>query len=150
MKYVVTRSPFNAQSTLNNFDRMFNNFWSDFPSASSVKPSSVKLPKVDIRENDKEYILEAELPGYGEKDIDVNVEKHILTISSVEDVKKEESQEEFLVRERRSNSFQRSFVLPEGVSEDKIKAEYKNGILTLAIPKLPAKQPKKIAVKIAS
>ncbi len=145
MKYVVTRSPFNALSTLNNFDRMFNNFWSDFPTASNVK-----LPKVDIRENDKEYILEAELPGYGEKDIDVNIEKHILTISSVEDVKTEETHEEFLIKERRSNSFQRSFVLPEGVFEDKIKAEYKNGILILVIPKLPAKQPKKIAIKIAS
>jgi len=157
MKYVVTRRPYGVQSSLNNFDRIFNNFWSDYPAAASTK-----LPKVDIRENDKEYVLEAELPGYGEKDIDVNVEKHVLLISSVnetEDVKEEtvekaekveKVEESFLIRERHTSSFQRSFVLPEGVSEDKIKGEFKNGILTLVIPKLPVKQPKKIEVKIAS
>ena len=153
MKYVVTR-PYGVQSSLNNFDRIFNNFWSDLPEASSNK-----LPKVDIRVNDKEYVLEAELPGYGENDIDVNVEKHVLLISSVKVEKNEKSaeteksekvQDEFLIRERRAASFQRSFVLPEGVAEDKIKGEFKNGILTLIIPKLPEKQPKKIEVKIAS
>ena len=80
MKYVVTGRPYGVQSSLHNFDRIFNNFWSDFPTASSTA-----LPKVDIRENEKEYVLEAELPGYGEKDVDVNVEKHILLISSVSD-----------------------------------------------------------------
>jgi HSP20 family molecular chaperone IbpA len=157
MKYVVTRRPYGVQSSLNHFDRIFNNFWSDYPTAASTK-----LPKVDIRENDKEYVLEAELPGYGEKDVDVNVEKHVLLISSVNEIKdvKEESvekaekvekvNESFLIRERLTSSFQRSFVLPEGVSEDKIKGEFKNGILTLVIPKLPEKQPKKIEVKIAS
>ena len=160
MKYVVTRRPYGMQSSLNNFDRIFNNFWSDYPAAASTK-----LPKVDIRENDNEYVLEAELPGYGEKDVDVNVEKHVLLISSVneaKDVKEEtveksekaekaeEVNESFLIRERRTSSFQRSFVLPEGVSEDKIKGEFKNGILTLVIPKAPEKQPKKIEVKIAS
>jgi len=154
MKYVVTRRPYGVQSSLNNFDRIFNNFWSDYPTAASTK-----LPKVDIRENDKEYVLEAELPGYGEKDVDVNVEKHVLLISSAnetKDVKEEKVEktekvnESFLVRERLTSSFQRSFVLPEGVSEDKIKGEFKNGVLTLIIPKLPEKKPKKIEVKIAS
>lgn len=156
MKYVVTGRPYGVKSSLNNFDRIFNNFWSDFPAAASTA-----LPKVDIRENEKEYVLEAELPGYGEKDIDVNVEKHVLLISSVSDNETENAKEKsdekddtvkesYLIRERRTTSFQRSFVLPEGVSEDKIKGEFKNGILTLVIPKLPVKQPKKIEVKIAS
>lgn len=151
MKYVVTRRPYGVQSSLNNFDKIFNNFWTDYSTTASTN-----LPKVDIRENDKEYVLEAELPGYGEKDVDVNVEKHVLLISSVSEEKEakeekgEKVSESFLVRERRTSSFQRSFVLPEGVSEDNIKGEFKNGILTLNIPKLPEKQPKKIEVKIAS
>jgi HSP20 family molecular chaperone IbpA len=151
MKYVVTRRPYGVQSSLNNFDKIFSNFWTDYSTNASTK-----LPKVDIRENDKEYVLEAELPGYGEKDVDVSVEKHVLLISSVSEEKEakeekvEKVSESFLVRERRISSFQRSFVLPEGVSEDTIKGEFKNGILTLNIPKLPEKQPKKIEVKIAS
>jgi len=147
MKYVVTRKPYNRLSSLNDFDRIFSNFWSDFPSVSPVKN-----PRVDIRENENGYLLEAELPGLSEKDVEVNVEKHVLTISSVKSTeeKKEEVQSEFLVRERSTYEFRRSFVLPEGVAEDKIKGEFKHGVLSLNIPKLPEKQPKRIAVKLAS
>ncbi len=161
MKYVVTRKPYNSVNSIREFDRIFNSFWNELPSVPKVRS-----PRVDIREREGEYLLEAELPGLTEKDVEVNVEKHILTISSIQpaaeekaaeekaevkaEVKKEAFQEQFLVREIGRSSFHRSFKLPEGVSEEAIKAEFKNGILTLVIPKLPAQQPKKIEVKLAS
>jgi HSP20 family protein len=168
MKYVVTRKPYNSGNSIREFDRIFNSFWNELPSVPKVRS-----PRVDIREREGEYLLEAELPGLTEKDVEVNVEKHILTISSIQpaveeraevkaeeksegkaeekaEAKKEAFQEHFLVREIGRSSFHRSFKLPEGVSEEAIKAEFKNGILTLVIPKVPAQQPKKIEVKLAS
>lgn len=147
MKYLVARKPNNLYHSLNDFDRIFDNFWSDFSPAPQTRQ-----PKVDIVEDEKGFVLEAELPGFSEKEVEVNIEKHVLTISSTKEEKEEKKDEEnsFLVRERRMSSFRRSFVLPEGVAENQIKGEFKNGILTLNIPKLPEEQPKKIEVKIAS
>jgi HSP20 family protein len=160
MKYVVARKPYNSVNSIREFDRIFNSFWNELPSVPKVRS-----PRVDIREREGEYLLEAELPGLTEKDVEVNVEKHILTISSIQpaaeeraevkaeekaEEKKEAFHEQFLVREIGRSSFHRSFKLPEGVSEEEIKAEFKNGILTLVIPKLPEQQPKKIEVKLAS
>ena len=145
MKYVVTRRPSGA-SLVNDFDRMFSSFWNDFPTTATY---SVK-PKVDIIEKDEAYAIEVELPGFDEKDVEVSVEKHVLTLSSKVEKETEEKKDQYLVKERRVASFSRSFVLPEGVDEEHIAGEFKNGILTLQVPKLPEQQPKKIEVKIAS
>ena len=146
MKYLVTRKPASSLSLLNDFDRIFNNFWTDFPAASSVN-----MPRVDIRDDGAgKFILEAELPGLTEKDVKVSIEKHILTISSAKEENKDEKLDGYVIRERRQTSFQRSFVLPEGVAESGVQAEFKHGVLTLEIPRLPEAQPKKIEVKIAS
>lgn len=146
MKYLVTRKPASSLSLLNDFDRIFNDFWTDFPTASTAN-----MPRVDIRDNGEgKYILEAELPGLTEKDVKVSIEKHILTISSVKEEDKNEKLDGYVIRERRHTSFQRSFVLPEGVDETAVQAEFKHGVLTLEIPRLPEAQPKKIEVKIAS
>ncbi len=144
MKYLVTRKPVGSLSSLNDFDRIFSNFWNDLSTVPSVR-----APRVDIKERKDSYLLEAELPGLSEKDVDVQVEKHILTISAKTEEEKKDEQENYLIQERRSSSFRRSFKLPEGVAEENIHAEFKHGILTLTIPKLPEKQPKKIEVKVA-
>ncbi len=105
------------------------------------------LPAVDVRETDAEYLMEVELPGLTEKDVDVKLENTLLTISSTKDEKKEEKKNGYVLRERRSAHFSRSFVLPEGVDSEKIAAEFKNGILRLSFPKVPAAKPKTIEVK---
>jgi HSP20 family protein len=105
------------------------------------------LPAVDVRETDAEYLMEVELPGLTEKDVDVKLENTLLTISSTKDEKKEEKKNGYVLRERRSAHFSRSFVLPEGVDSEKIAAEFKNGILKLSFPKVPAAKPKTIEVK---
>lgn len=147
MKYLVTRNS-NPVSMANEFDSLFNSFWNNWGVPSS------KIPPVDIHETDDAYVLEAELPGYAEKDVNVSVEKHVLRISSVKEACKEEKDEEkkheknYLVRERYYQTFERSFTLPECVDEDHISGEFKNGVLELTMPKLPVEKPKKIDVKI--
>ncbi|MGO9410113.1 MAG: Hsp20/alpha crystallin family protein [Spirochaetia bacterium] len=105
------------------------------------------VPAVDVKETGAEYLMEVELPGLSEKDVDVKLDNNLLTISSSKEDKKEEKKDGYLMRERRSSSFARSFVLPEGIDREKISAEFKNGILTLSFPKTPAAQPKTIEVK---
>ena len=146
MKYIVSRnnSPLNVAR---DFDSLFNSLWNNWGLPAS------KSPSVDIREDEKAYVLEAELPGFCEKDVDVHVDKHVLKISSIAKAQKEEKKEDkngynYLIRERSCQNFERSFALPEGIDEDNITGEFKNGLLMLTLPKVPETQPKKIEVKI--
>ena len=145
MKYVVTRNS-NPVSVARDFDSLFNSLWNNWGIPST------KTPSVDIWENEKAYMLEAELPGYSEKDVDVHIDKHVLKISSLCEAEKEvkgtKDEPNYLIRERSCRGFERSFTLPEGIDEDNIEGEFKNGVLTITRPKVPAKQPKKIDVKI--
>ncbi|MDD3163894.1 MAG: Hsp20/alpha crystallin family protein [Sphaerochaetaceae bacterium] len=138
MKYMVTRN--NNNHVSDGFDGLFNDFFGDWG-------TSCRIPSVDVHENDKQYTLEAELPGYTQDDVKINVQKHVLTISS-EKESHENEDKKYLVRERCYRSFERSFTLPEGVDEDHISADLENGVLKVALPKLPVEQPKKIEVKI--
>lgn len=146
MKYAVQNKP-NSLGFMDDFDRFMNNFWDIAPLR---REEQRKVPSVDVRETDNEYILEAELPGYGEEDVDVNVDNHVLHLSSKKEEDRTEEKKDYIMRERRSYSFSRSFVLPENVNEDKIKGTFKNGVLTLTMPKREEKKPKKIDIKIAS
>jgi HSP20 family protein len=105
------------------------------------------VPAVDVRETESEFLMEMELPGLTEKDVEVKLENTLLTISSNKDEKKEEKKDGYVMRERKSTQFSRSFVLPEGVDREKIAAEFKNGVLQLTFPKVPAAKPKTIEVK---
>ncbi len=121
-------------SLLNFFDmdRVFDNFFNDsvFPSHFSNSGHM----KVDISENEKEYILEAELPGVKKDEINLEVNDDRLTIAVSRDEKTEEKKDNYLRRERRTSSMIRSFSL-ENVASDKITAKHDNGILTLVLPK---------------
>jgi HSP20 family protein len=130
-------------SLLEDFDRLFENVFSGVPTF----PNS-NTPVVDVREEKDRYVLEAELPGMSEKDVDVHVEDNMLTIKSAKEEEKEEKNEEgYLVRERRSRSFSRSFVLPRDVDRDKVEARFKNGLLTLSMPKTAESKARQIQIK---
>ena len=131
----------NSVDLLDNVSRWFDDFL--------VEPTLGRpvLPAVDIRETDSDYLMEVELPGLSEKDVEVKLDNTLLTISSNRDEKKEEKKNGYVLRERRAARFSRSFVLPEGVDREKITAEFKNGILRLSFPKVPAAKPKTIEVK---
>lgn len=131
----------NYLSTTNDFDRFFNDVFGNWGVRSN------KIPSVDVCEDEKAFYVEAELAGYDMKDVEVNVEKHVLHISSHKTVKNAEDKK-FLIRERSFVEFDRAFSLPEGINEEAIDAEFKNGVLTITLPKMPVEQPKKISVKI--
>jgi len=109
--------------------------------------SSSFYPDVDIKSKDNKYVLEADLPGLTEKDIDVKVENNLLTISSVKEEKKEEEKDGYILKERHGYSFTRSFVLPKDVDVKKIEAQFKNGMLNITLGKKPEAKPKKIEVQ---
>ena len=118
------------------FDAVLNSFFNeDFG-------FSAKMPAVDVRESEDSFTLEAELAGLTEKDIDIDVKDHLLTISSKNEEKTEEKKNGYVIKERKSSAFSRSFVLPKNVDVEKIEANMKNGILTLTVPKTEAAKPR--------
>lgn len=141
MKSLVAYKPVTLGEVWGDFDRMIDRIFSDTPIWEA------RVPAVDVREEKDRYVLEAELPGLTEKDIEVKVEDNLLTISSNKEDKREEKGDEYLIRERRSSAFKRSFVLPDDVDKENIDAKFKNGILTLDMKKLASAQPKSIAVR---
>jgi HSP20 family protein len=108
-----------------------------------------KAPAVDIAEKEKEYEITAELPGLDENNVEVKFADGLLTIRGEKREEKEEKRKDYYLSERRFGSFQRSFQVPEGVDADKIAATFKNGVLTVSLPKSPEaqKKEKKIAIK---
>jgi HSP20 family protein len=90
--------------------------------------------KADIRENDKEYIVDAEIPGVNKEDIKLELRNDTLTISVEHKVDTEEKSENYLRRERKVGSFSRSFYV-QNVKNDLVAAKYNNGILTVSLPK---------------
>jgi HSP20 family protein len=110
-----------------------------------------RAPAVDIAEKDKEYEITAELPGLDESNVEVKFADGLLTIKGEKREEKEEKKKDFYLSERRFGSFQRSFQVPEGVDADKILASFKDGVLTVTLPKSPdaQKKEKKIAIKKA-
>lgn len=98
-------------------------------------------PSVDIGENDKEFIVKAELPEVKKEDIKVNVEDGTLSISGERKVEKEEKGTKFHRVERAYGRFERTFSLPDEADAAKITSDYKDGILTVHLPKNPSVKP---------
>jgi HSP20 family protein len=116
-----------------------------------ARETKVALPDVDIVEKDKAFEITADLPGMDEKNVEVQLSNGNLTIKGEKKEEKEEKKKGFYLQERRFGSFERTFGVPEAVEADKIEANFKNGVLTITLPKKPeARKPaKKIDVKAA-
>ena len=105
-------------------------------------------PLVDIVEDDKEYLIKAELPEVKQEDVKVTVQNDVLTISGERMFEKEEKDRKYHRVERAYGSFARSFTLPEDADGEKVAAEFKNGVLKVHLPKSEQAKPKSIEVKI--
>jgi HSP20 family protein len=105
-------------------------------------------PSIDVRENEKEIVVDAELPGMNENDVQVVVREGVLSLKGEKKSERDEKKDTYHLVERSYGSFDRSFRLPEGVNEEQIKAEFNNGVLHVVIPKRPeaAKAEKKIPI----
>ena len=129
------------------FDDMFKTDWMD-NGDSGMSRIGTSVPAVNVSENDDYFMLEVAAPGKTRKDFNLELDNGVLTISS-EDKKEEEKKDSngrFTRREFSYSSFKRAFSLPETVDQEKISAEYKNGVLMVKLPKREdAKvQPKKM------
>ena len=133
-------------SRTRNLDRVFNDLL-EFP-VFRFENSSSLTPRVNIRENDDQIAMTFEVPGMERDEIKISVKDHVLTISGERQTESEERGNGFVRTEFQTGSFKRSFTLPETVNQEKIAADYKNGLLTVTLPKLEEVKPKEIEVKV--
>jgi HSP20 family protein len=104
-------------------------------------------PSVDISEDDDRYVVTAELPGSKREDITVELKDQVLTIRGEKRNEREEKKEQSRWIERTYGSFSRSFTLPANAAADRVKAEFRDGVLTVEIPKAEEAKPKAISIK---
>jgi HSP20 family protein len=105
-------------------------------------------PLVDISEDDKEYLVKADLPEMKKEDVKVTVENGVLSISGERKSEKEEKRKKFHRIERSYGTFLRTFTLPDNADSTKIAAEFKEGVLKVHLPKIPATKPQHVEVKL--
>src|SRR5437660_10909727 len=106
-------------------------------------------PLADITEDEKEYLIKAELPDVKKEDVKVTVENGVLTISGERKFEKEEKKKKYHRIERAYGTFVRTFSLPDVADAGKVKAEFKNGVLTVHMPKSEKAKAKQVEVNIA-
>jgi len=112
-------------------DFLDTHFWSEIEDNAG----KTTLPSVNITEDAEEFQIEVAAPGMEKKDFNINLDNNVLTISSEKEETKEDNHRKYMRREYCYTKFRRSFTLPSSVKEDDIKANYKNGILSIQIPK---------------
>lgn len=132
-------------SSLLNHGSLFDDFFStDFP----VRTRTFD-PVIDVKENEKDFVINAELPGLSKDDFKLTVEDNSLTLEGEKKVEKEENDDNAYRSERSYGAFKRVFRLTDSVDSKKIAADYKNGILSITIPKTEKAKPKSIEVKVS-
>ena len=107
------------------------------------------MPVVDISEDDSTYRIEAEVPGVAREDISVTVDNGILSLGGERKCENGQQQGRVYRTERCYGSFKRNFRIPEDADGDTVKAEFKNGLLSVALPKVEQPKPKQIEVKVS-
>ena len=127
-------------------ERLFDDFFTRSPFGGSFEKGDW-MPSVDLSENEKEITIHAEIPGMEVKDIDISLNGRVLTIKGERKQEQEEKEKNYHCIERRYGSFSRSFELPADVDSNKVKAEYKDGVLKLNLPKTKEQSVKKIEIK---
>jgi HSP20 family protein len=153
MKAVTMYRPYSIENALSDFDHYMESFFGDSVLAPATRIFN-HLPAVDVQEKEASYVLEAELPGYDEKNIQVHVDNGNLTIESRQEEEKEQKDKDakngaFLIRERRTSAFSRSFKLPENADPEQVSASFKNGVLSLEIKKRTEAQKRLIQINAA-
>jgi len=128
-------------------DRMFDNFFGRETDVGEF--SSAWHPSVDIKETKDDFVLMAEIPGMSKDDIKINISENTLTIKGEKKEEKKEDDHNYHRVERRYGTFQRSFTLPTQIQGNKVKAAYKDGVLTITMPKKEEVKPKEIPITVS-
>jgi len=131
--------PFTAMRA--EMDRVFDSFlgrgFARFPVLSRPEESGAVTPSIDVRETEKELVVEAELPGMDEKDVNVTLSSGVLTLKGEKKSEREEKKDDYHLMERSYGSFQRSFQLADTIDPDKVTATFDKGVLRVTLPKRP-------------
>lgn len=137
---------FSMQDEINRiFDRFFSRGGTD---DTDLRVSSW-YPNVDVTERDDAYVMKAEIPGVSKDDVKITLKENLLTIFGEKKREKEEKEKNYYRSERSYGSFQRTFTLPSSVRSEKVEASFRDGVLTIEIPKAEEAKPKEIQVKVA-
>ncbi len=145
----ITRwDPFRNHPTLQ--EQVNNLFESSFAGNAGHSALTSWAPEVDIYETENELVLKADLPEIRDEDLDVRIENSMLTIRGERKFENEVKEENYLRIERSYGSFSRTFGLPNTVNTEAIKAEYKNGVLTVSLPKRAESKPKQVKVNVTN
>lgn len=142
MKYLVKTGTNKGLDWRNDWDRVLNDLWNGF-----AAPGGNRSFSADIREEEGRYLLEAELPGIDREDVEIKIEDNLLTIKASQESRRDSDGEKYLIRERQTSEFSRSFVLPRDVDKEAIEARFENGILALDLPKSEESKPRTIKIK---
>lgn len=145
---IVRWEPFRALVTQDNFNHLFNE---TFRGLFDRTESGVQrwTPVVDIYENDQSLVLKAELPGFDPKDVEVRIEDGTLYLKGERKFENDLKKENYHRIERSYGSFARTFSLPSSINADDVKAEYKDGVLTLILPKKEEAKPKTVKIQVS-
>jgi HSP20 family protein len=142
----ITRwDPFREVATLQN---RVNSLFRDMNGDNDPLAAASFVPAVDIYEDPQKVVLKLEVPGIEEKDLDVRVENHTLTVKGERKFEAEEKEQNFHRIERRYGSFYRAFTLPSTVDTENVAASYNAGVLKLELTKKPEAQPKQIKINV--
>jgi HSP20 family protein len=139
-----------SEKGIQHFKRELNGFFDDFfPLRSIDFFDNEWIPSIDMTDDGKSLQIKADLPGLSEKDIEVTFENNALTISGEKKGERshEDQKSHVMISERSFGSFRRTISLPQGVKADTIDAEFKNGVLTITVPKEEKIQSRKIEIK---
>jgi HSP20 family protein len=128
------------------FFRLFDTFFNQDVAGSEEVSNRGWVPVVDIQETEEAYRLIAELPGLTKEDINITLENNVLRLSGDRKFEKDVKKESYHRIERSYGTFTRSFALPQQVSSDKVEAAFKDGVLTITVPKAEQAKPRKIAI----
>ena len=146
---IVRWEPFrDLVTTPDNFNRLFNETFRRFFGEDEAV-ARTWAPAVDIYETDQNLVLKAELPGFDPKDVEVRVEDGMLYLKGERKFESEAKRENYHRIERSYGAFSRTFPLPNSVNVDNVTAEYKNGVLTLTMPKREEAKPKAIKIEVS-
>ena len=143
VRWTPMRDMFSLSDRMN---RMFDGFF--YPTTHDDESMSLWdwNPVVDIYDKDDHIVIKAEIPGVDKKDITIDIKDRVLTLKGERSSANEEKKDNFYRRERTFGKFERSFTLPAEINLEKVKADYKDGVLKIEIPKPEEHKPKQITI----
>jgi HSP20 family protein len=146
---LIRWDPFREMSSLQErMNRLMSDFRTRSPLGEEEMAQGAWIPAVDIYETKESIVLNVELPGVTQQDLALEVKDNTLTIRGEKKLEKDVKEESFHRMERTYGSFMRAFTLPSTVSQDKVKAKFKDGVLEIMLPKAEEAKPKQIRVEV--